>query len=72
MVGGSHKANLDNITHSFDRWPVLLDSVVQSHGVGFVGTDMSTMSLLAKRRTEDWARGATRMVKWGFIGADDH
>ena len=54
------------------RYPVIIDAVVQSKGMGFVGTDRSTFSILARRRVEDWQRGATRTVKWGFKGADDH
>ncbi|THH00918.1 hypothetical protein EW145_g7012 [Phellinidium pouzarii] len=58
---------------TYGRWyPVLLDAVVQSLGVGFVGTDRSTMSLIAQRRVEDWRGGVTREVKWGSAGADDH
>ncbi|KAI5122360.1 hypothetical protein M0805_004118 [Coniferiporia weirii] len=53
-------------------YPVLLDAVVQSLGAGFVGTDRSTMSLIAQRRVEDWNGGATREVRWGSPGADDH
>jgi hypothetical protein len=54
------------------RYPVIIDAVVQSNGMGFVGTDLSTFSVLARRRVEDWQRGATRTVKWGYKGADDH
>ncbi|EPQ60426.1 hypothetical protein GLOTRDRAFT_124182 [Gloeophyllum trabeum ATCC 11539] len=55
------------------RWyPVLVDAVVQSGGVGFVGTDRSTMSLMAQRRVEDWQGGVTRTVKWGSVDADAH
>ncbi|KAF7979986.1 hypothetical protein HWV62_40068 [Athelia sp. TMB] len=50
----------------------LIDMVIPSLGIGYVGTDQSTMSLLARRRVEDWNGGATRMVKWGKPGADDH
>jgi len=50
----------------------LLDAVIQCMGAGFVGTDRSTMSLLARRRVEEWSGGVTRMVKWGFPGADNH
>jgi len=53
-------------------YPVLIDAGIQSSGVGFVGTDRSTMSILAKRRVESWRDGAVRMVKWGRPGADDH
>ncbi|TDL28334.1 hypothetical protein BD410DRAFT_780825 [Rickenella mellea] len=53
-------------------YTVTVDAVFQSIGAGFVGTDQSTMSLLAARRTQDWYGGATRRVKWGHLGADDH
>ncbi|TFY82083.1 hypothetical protein EWM64_g1930 [Hericium alpestre] len=57
----------------YGRWyPLLIDAVLQSSGIGFVGTDRSTMSVLAKRRVEDWFEGAGRMVKWGTPGADNH
>ncbi|KAI0770948.1 hypothetical protein BD413DRAFT_626744 [Trametes elegans] len=57
----------------FGKWyPVVLDAVVQSMSVGFVGTDRSTFSHMARRRVEDWNHGVTRLVKWGFPGADDH
>jgi len=54
------------------RYPVIIDAVVQSKGMGFVGNDLSTFSILARRRVEDWQRGVTRTAKWGFKGADDH
>ena len=56
----------------FIRYPVLVDAVIQSNGRGFVGTDRSTMSEMAKRRSESWHNGVTRLVRWGWIGADDH
>lgn len=47
----------------YSAWyPALVDNVVQSLGVGFVGTDQSTFSLVSKRRVEDWNNGATRWV----------
>ncbi|KAK0233621.1 hypothetical protein IW262DRAFT_1331502 [Armillaria fumosa] len=55
-----------------DWYPVLIDAAIQSGGVGFVGTDRSTMSLLARRRVETWQNGVTRTVRWGHPGADDH
>ncbi|PPQ78032.1 hypothetical protein CVT25_015577 [Psilocybe cyanescens] len=55
-----------------DWYPVLIDAIVQSEGLGFVGTDRSTMSILARRRVQSWKDGAGRMVKWGTPGADDH
>ncbi|KAF5368478.1 hypothetical protein D9758_002235 [Tetrapyrgos nigripes] len=53
-------------------YPVLIDAVIQSGGLGFVGTDRSTMSVLAWRRVQDWHGGSYRMVRWGRPGADDH
>ncbi|KAJ7070890.1 hypothetical protein C8F01DRAFT_1244580 [Mycena amicta] len=55
-----------------DWYPVLLDAVIQSRGAGFVGTDRSTMSIIAARRVGDWNHGPHRLVKWGSKGADDH
>ena len=55
-----------------DWYPVVMDAVVQSMGVGFVGTEESTFSHIARRRVMDWNGGITRMVKWGRPGADDH
>lgn len=55
-----------------DRYPVLIDAVVQSTGLGFVGTDRSTMSILARRRVQTWQDGAVRTIKWGRLGSDDH
>ncbi|KIO34077.1 hypothetical protein M407DRAFT_64761, partial [Tulasnella calospora MUT 4182] len=49
----------------YGRWwvyPALIDAVVQSMGIGFVGTARSTMSLVAARRVEDWSGGVTRQV----------
>ncbi|KAH9942961.1 hypothetical protein B0H21DRAFT_866317 [Amylocystis lapponica] len=58
---------------TYGRWfPVLLDAAIQSSGLGFVGTDRSTYSVLSRRRVEDWWDGATRMVKWGRKDADAH
>lgn len=54
------------------RYPVFVDAVIQSSGLGFIGTASSTMSTLARRRVEDWNKGITRTVQWGRPGADDH
>jgi hypothetical protein len=54
------------------RYPVFIDAIIQSNGAGFVGTRGSTMSLLASRRVQSWHDGATRLVRWGRPGADDH
>lgn len=57
----------------YSRWhPLILDSVIQSNGLGFVGTDRSTFSTLSRRRVLDWNDGVVRMVRWGKKGADDH
>ncbi|KZP14748.1 hypothetical protein FIBSPDRAFT_751371 [Athelia psychrophila] len=54
------------------KYSALVDIAIASMGKGFVGTDQSTMSLLSRRRVEEWNGGVTRMVKWGHAGADDH
>jgi hypothetical protein len=54
------------------RYPVFIDAIIQSNGAGFVGTRGSTMSTLASRRVQSWHDGATRLVRWGTPGADDH
>jgi len=65
-----------HVSHQYalfaNRYTVLIDAVIQSGGVGFVGTDRSTMSELAMRRCQSWHGGVTRTVQWGSIGADDH
>lgn len=59
-------------TEEYGRWyPLLIDAVIQSNGKGFVGTDRSTMSEIAMLRCQSWQGGVARMVKWGYIGADD-
>lgn len=63
----------ERTVETYGKWyPVLLDAILQSRGAGFVGTEYSTMSLLALRRVQDWNGGAVRMAKWGRPGADDH
>jgi hypothetical protein len=54
------------------RYPVLIDAVLQSSGIGMIGMQGSTMSLLAGRRVKDWHNGVYKSVKWGTPGADDH
>lgn len=45
------------------RWyPSFIDGIHQSMGVGFIGTEGSTMSLVALRRTVDWNHGMGVMV----------
>ncbi|KAJ7483554.1 hypothetical protein FB451DRAFT_1029523 [Mycena latifolia] len=55
------------------RWaPVHIDGAIQSGAMGLVGTDQSTVSIVAGRRVVSWQGGVVRMVKWGRLGADDH
>lgn len=51
---------------------MFIDAVIQSSGIGLIGMDMSTMSLLAGRRVHDWHNGVYKNVKWGTPNADDH
>ncbi|KAG6890004.1 hypothetical protein C0995_012964 [Termitomyces sp. Mi166 len=53
-------------------YPIFIDAGIQSLGDGFVGTDKSTMSMLARRRVESWTDGAVRIFKWGEPNSDDH
>ncbi|KAJ7939701.1 hypothetical protein B0H13DRAFT_2226264 [Mycena leptocephala] len=52
-------------------YPMFIDAVIQATASGFVGTATSTVSILAQRRVAEMG-GASRMVKWGRPGADDH
>ena len=62
-----------NTAEVFGRWyPLILDAAIQSKALGFVGTDRSTYSIVSRRRVQQWNDGATRMVLWGYKGADDH
>ena len=45
------------------RYPVLIDAVIQSMASGFVGTARSTLSLVSKRRVEDWNNGVVGEVR---------
>ncbi|QRV98201.1 O-FucT domain protein [Ceratobasidium sp. AG-Ba] len=66
-----HTAEKTAETHG--QWyPLILDAVIQSMGIGFVGTQQSTMSQIAWRRVEDWQNGLGVEVRWGRPGADDH
>ncbi|KAJ6605810.1 hypothetical protein B0H10DRAFT_2228867 [Mycena sp. CBHHK59/15] len=53
-------------------YPILIDAAIHSGALGFVGTDRSTVSLVAAKRVATWHGGAVRMVRWGEPGADDH
>ena len=47
----------------FGFWyPTFIDAIIHSLGTGFVGTEGSTMSLVAGRRVEDWNGGVVKMV----------
>lgn len=68
-----HTEEGENTEGIYGKWyPALLDAVFQSSGIGFVGTGKSTMSLLARKRVEDWDDGIGVMVKWGSKDADAH
>ncbi|KAG8893832.1 hypothetical protein FRC01_013329 [Tulasnella sp. 417] len=59
-----HKAERTVEKHS--RWyPTFIDAMHQSMGIGFVGTEGSTMSLVALKRVIDWNGGLGVMVGWG-------
>ncbi|KAF7302568.1 hypothetical protein HMN09_00891300 [Mycena chlorophos] len=45
-------------------YPVLIDAVIQSRGHGFIGTEGSTMSILAARRVEDWQDGEASLLRF--------
>ena len=42
----------------------ILDVVIQSLSLGFVGTDRSTLSVISQKRVEDWNGGVARLVLW--------
>ncbi|KAF8973015.1 hypothetical protein BDZ97DRAFT_1752066 [Flammula alnicola] len=47
----------------YGEWyPPLIDMVMQSYALGFVGTEDSTFSLVARRRIEDWNGGVAKDV----------
>jgi len=62
-----------DVVDKYGKWyPLLIDAVIQSSGVGLIGTAGSTMSLLAGRRIQDWHNGVYKEVKWGTPNADDY
>ncbi|KAJ7821378.1 hypothetical protein B0H14DRAFT_3875937 [Mycena olivaceomarginata] len=70
---GWHRIDHSTTVATYGAWyPVLIDTAIQSEGHGFVGTELSTVSLIAARRVTAWQRGVVRSVKWGKVGADDH
>ncbi|EKM84096.1 hypothetical protein AGABI1DRAFT_67300 [Agaricus bisporus var. burnettii JB137-S8] len=73
MDQGWFRIDHSKTVERYGAWyPVLIDAVIQSGGIGFVGTDRSTMSNLARRRVQSWHNGVVRTIKWGHLGADDH
>ncbi|KAG8715213.1 hypothetical protein FRC11_005286 [Ceratobasidium sp. 423] len=63
----------EKTSEKYGKWfPLLLDTVFQSMGKGFVGTAQSTMSELARVRVEDWNDGESAIVRWGSPDADNH
>jgi len=57
--------NKEMTKETYGLWyEMLLDVVFHSKGAGFIGTDGSTMSLLAERRVKDWNGGATARLLW--------
>ncbi|KAI0275007.1 hypothetical protein BC834DRAFT_850667 [Gloeopeniophorella convolvens] len=63
----------EDTVNKYGRWyPLLIDAVIQSSGVGMIGMQGSTMSLLAGRRVQDWQQGVFKNIKWGTPTADDH
>ncbi|KAJ6624832.1 hypothetical protein B0H10DRAFT_2161986 [Mycena sp. CBHHK59/15] len=58
---------------AYGAWyPILIDAAMQSDGLGPVGTDRPTVSVLSRRRVSVWQDGVVRSVRWGKPGADDH
>ncbi|KAK7005766.1 putative O-fucosyltransferase-like protein [Favolaschia claudopus] len=52
-------------------YPMFIDAAIHGAAYGFVGTDSSTGSILARRRVSSRG-GVTEMVKWGKPHADAH
>ncbi|KAJ6526422.1 hypothetical protein B0H19DRAFT_1275776 [Mycena capillaripes] len=57
--------------HETNRYPMFIDAVIHGAAYGFVGTDRSTVSILARRRVSSRG-GVAEMVKWGTPHADAH
>jgi hypothetical protein len=76
MEDGQHLLLVDHtigsLSYAFHRDPLFTDVVIQSNGIGFVANDLSTLSVLARRRVETWHRGITKTVRWGNPHSDDH
>jgi len=56
---------LEKTEDRYGKWyPPLIDAVAQSMAVGFVGTDVSTMSMVAMKRVKDWNGGEVVLTKF--------
>ncbi|KAF8203947.1 hypothetical protein BJ912DRAFT_1090884 [Pholiota molesta] len=70
---GWYRVDSSETVQNYSAWyPLLIDASIQSGGLGFVGTDRSTMSTLARRRVQSWSDGAVRTIRWGRPDSDDH
>lgn len=54
--------DLDKETYESLWNRMLVEVAIQGYGTGFIGTQSSTMSLVAQRRVEHWQKGVTRTV----------
>jgi len=74
-----HQLGYTSINHTAEgteeKWgewyPSVLDSVFLSYGKGFVGTEGSTMSLLALRRVQDWGEGVGEWLMWKGVAESE-
>ncbi|KAJ7215207.1 hypothetical protein B0H12DRAFT_1154771 [Mycena haematopus] len=70
---GWYRVDHSTTVATYGGWyPLFIDAAIQSGGMGVVGTDLSTVSMIAGHRVKAWRDGVVRMVKWGKAGADDH
>ncbi|KAJ7648301.1 hypothetical protein DFH06DRAFT_1423842 [Mycena polygramma] len=53
------------VKEKYREWyPLFMDAVIQSGGMGLVGTAGSTVSLIAGHRVRAWHGGVVRIVEW--------
>lgn len=50
------------------RYPIFIDVAIQARSKGFLGTQGSTLSLLALRRVHDWHDGLGKLIPWNQFG----
>jgi hypothetical protein len=62
-IKGAEEEGVSKETYDklWDR--MLVEIAIQGYGTGFIGTQASTMSLMAQRRVEHWQDGVTRTVQ---------